>query len=354
MPQVKLEPFGANVPCGEGESILGAALREGYYLRYGCKGGGCGTCKALLVEGDAEDTGSTFALPNSARAEGWVLLCSSTALDDCVVDVSAMELSEAEFLGGDQIATIEATLESVEELTPTIYGVTLRLVDPPMISFTAGQFVNVEVPGPADVLGPGGAGARAFSMANSPRDNSRIELIVKRLPGGRFSGYLKSAARIGDVIRLHGPLGSLRVRPSYRKIIMIAGGSGLAPLMSMLTDLAEKRDPRAATLFFGARTRDELYHVERIGQLCDMSAALEFVPVVQYPTPGWRGDAGLVTEAVARHMPSLRGYDAYLCGPPPMVAAARELVLRLGVREPNVYYDTFVPTGTGPVPAALS
>ncbi|MGE5289753.1 MAG: FAD-binding oxidoreductase [Micromonosporaceae bacterium] len=264
------------------------------------------------------------------------------------MDVSAMELTEAEFLGGDQIATIEATLELVEELTPTIYGVTLRLVDPPMMIFTAGQFVNVEVPGLAR------AGARAFSMANSPRNNSQVELIVKRLPGGRFGGYLESAAELGDVIRLHGPLGSLRVRPSYRKIIMVAGGSGLAPLMSMLTDLAEKRDRRPAALFFGARTRDELYRMERISRLCAMSSKLEFVPVIEHPTSEWSGEAGLVTKAIARRMLSLKGYDAYLCGPPQMVEAARDVVLRLGVREPNVYYDAFVPTGSGTIPATVS
>jgi len=341
MPEVNFDPFGVRVSCAEGETILGAALRGGYYLRYGCKYGGCGTCKALLVEGDAEDAGSTFALSSSARAEGWILPCSSTPLDDCVIDVSSMELSEAEFFGGDQVATLEASLELVEELTPTIYGVTLRLVDPPVMSFTAGQFVNLEVPGSSS------AGTRAFSMANnSPSGNSKVELFVKRLPGGRFGGYLESAARLGDIIRLHGPLGSLRVRPSYRKIVMVAGGSGLAPLNSMLTDLAEKGDRRAVSLFFGARTRDELYHLKRIGRLRDMSAQLEFVPVVEYPDPEWTGEVGFVTDAIERCMPSLRGYDAYLCGPPPMVAAARELVLRLGVREPNVYYDAFVPTGT--------
>src|SRR5262249_47722346 len=203
---------------------------------------------------------------------------------------------------------------------------------------------------------PGGAGAgtRAFSMANYfPGDNSKVELFVKRLPNGLFGGYLESAARLGDIILLHGPLGSLRGRPSYRKIIMVAGGSGLAPLICMLADLAQKGDRRAVSLFFGAKTRDELYHLQRIGRLCDMSSQLEFVPVVEHPDPEWRGEVGFVTEAVERRMQSLRGYDAYLCGPPPMVEAARSVVLGLGVREPNVYYDAFVPTGSDALPASV-
>jgi NAD(P)H-flavin reductase/ferredoxin len=338
MPRVRLDPFGAEVVCADGETILAAVLRNGYFVRYGCKYGGCGTCQALLVEGDARDSGSSFALPGPARAQGWVLTCSSTPLGDCAIDVSAMELTEEEFLGGDTVTTIAASLASIESLTPTIYGVTLRLVDPPAMPFTAGQFVKVVVPGRENEA------PRAFSMANSPADDSAVELFVKRLPGGLFARYLESA-RPGAPLQLHGPLGSLRARPSYRKMIMVAGGTGLAPLLSILTDLARKQDRRAAVLFFGARTPGELYHLDRIRRLCDTSAELSFVPVVQYPEPGWEGETGMVTEAVARRMPNLRGYDAYICGPPPMVMAARDLVLRLGVRLPNIYCDAFTPAG---------
>jgi NAD(P)H-flavin reductase/ferredoxin len=333
---VRVDPFGTEVVCAEGETILAAVLRNGYFVRYGCKYGGCGTCRALLVEGDVRDSGSSFALPDPVRAQGWVLSCSSTPLGDCAIDVSAMELSEEEFLGGDTVATMRASLASIESLTPTIYGVTLHLVDPPSISFAAGQFVNVVVPGRENEA------ARAFSIASSPADSSVVELIVKRLPGGRFGQYLESAPA-GAALRLHGPLGSLRARPSYRKMIMVAGGSGLAPLLSILTDLAQKQDRRAIVLFFGARTPDELYRLDRIRRLCETSANLSFVPVVQYPQPGWQGETGMVTTAVARRMPDLRGHDAYICGPPPMVMAARDLVLELGVRLPNIYSDAFTP-----------
>lgn len=339
MARVRVEPFGADVQCGDGETVLAAVLRSGRYLRYGCKYGGCGTCRLLLAAGDVTDSGSTFALPATARAQGWILSCTSVPAGDCVIDVSAMSLSDAEFYGGDQVATAEASLVSVGSLTPTIYGVTLRLVDPPALTFKAGQFIEVELPGDE------AAAARAFSIASPPGAGSVVELFVKRLPGGRFGGYLESA-RPGDRLRVRGPLGSLRVRPSYRKLIMIAGGSGLAPVLSMLADLARSADQRAAWLFFGARTVAELYHLERIESLCQRSARLDFVPVVQDAGPDWHGETGLVTDAVARRMPSLRGYDAYICGPPPMVAAAIEVVRGLGVREPNVHYDAFVPTGS--------
>lgn len=336
MSKVRFTPFGRTIECAAGQRILSAALSQGYFLRYGCKHGGCGTCKAVVTEGDVEDGGSSFALTRAERSAGWALVCSSQPLSDCVIDISAMGLTEEEFLAGDRVETFEAVLERVTGLTPTIRGVTLRLVSPPQMRFTAGQFVNVEVPGTDNV--------RAFSMANAPSASSEIELIVRMFPGGRFSEYLKSA-KPGQLIRVSGPVGSLRVRLSYRKILMIAGGSGMAPMLSMLTDLAQKNDRRPATVFFGARTCEELYYTDRMKALCGPSARAEFVPVVQDAGEAWDGERGLVTDAIARRMGSLKGYDAYLCGPPPMVEAARDLVIRLGVREANVYFDAFVPTG---------
>lgn len=337
MAKVKFMPFDRTIECAENMPILSAALSHGYFLRYGCKHGGCGTCRVLVEDGDIQDDGSSFALAHAERSEGWALACSSRPLSDCVVDISAMSLTEEEFLAGDQVQTLETVIEHITDLTPTIRGVTLRLVSPPVMRFTAGQFVNVEVPGTDSV--------RAFSMANAPSEETRIELIVRLFPGGQFSEYLTSGAGKGQTVRAFGPLGSLRVRLSYRKIIMIAGGSGMAPILSMLSDLAQKKDRRPVTVFFGARTCDELYHLDRVQKLCDLLAQAEFVPVVQDTKRAWDGERGLVTDAVARRMSSLRGYDAYLCGPPPMVESARELVLRLGVREANVYFDAFVATG---------
>jgi NAD(P)H-flavin reductase len=169
-------------------------------------------------------------------------------------------------------------------------------------------------------------------------------LIVRLFPGGQFSEYVKHAEQ-GQLVRVSGPVGSLRVRLSYRKILMVAGGSGMAPLLSMLADLGQKKDRRPVTVIFGARTCEELYHIDRLKALCDLSARAEFVPVVEDAGGAWSGETGRVTDAIARRMGNLRGYDAYLCGPPPMVEAVRELVVQLGVREANVYFDAFVPTG---------
>jgi NAD(P)H-flavin reductase/ferredoxin len=333
---VRFTPFDRTIECAEGQPILAAALSRGFFLRYGCKHGGCGTCKVLVADGDVEDNGSSFALSPAERSAGWALACSSQPLSDCVVDISAMSLTEDEFLAGDRVEAFETVVDGVTDLTPTICAVTLRLADPPRMRFTAGQFVNVEVPGTGTF--------RAFSMANAPSADSQIELIVRIFPGGQFSEYVRHAEH-GQIVRVSGPLGSLRVRLSYRRILMIGGGSGLAPLLSMLTDLTQKNDRRPVTVFFGARTREELYYLDRLGALCNLCPWAEFVPVVEDADESWEGETGRVTDAIARRVRSLKGYDAYLCGPPPMVEAARELVIQLGVREANVYFDAFVPTG---------
>lgn len=338
MPPVRMLPLEQTFDCDEGETVLAAALRQGRYLRYGCKHGGCGTCRALLVDGDVDEAGSTFALPSSDRAEGWVLLCASVPLEPCTIDVSAMELTEEEFLSGDRVGAFTAEVEDVRRLTPEICGLRLRLIDPASMRFVAGQFVNVEVPGTSAV--------RAFSMANPPSDNGYIDLIVRVLPGGAFSQLVATSLAPGDELRLYGPLGQLKVRLSYRPMVMVAGGSGLAPILSMLADLADRGNARPVTLFFGARSPEGVYYTDRLDALRMRMPCLEVVTALSDAAPpGWRGEAGLVTDVLARVMPRLDGYDAYLCGPPPMIEAAVPLLTALGVRARNVYFDAFVPTG---------
>jgi propane monooxygenase reductase subunit len=337
MAQVKVMPFERTIECEEGQAILQAALTQGYYLRYGCKHGGCGTCKAMLVDGDVVDSSSSFALPGSERAKGYILVCSSRPTEDCVLDISSMELTEDEFLAGDKVEVFETTLVRRELLTPTICGLTLRLAEPSSIKFIAGQYVNVEIPDTTVV--------RSFSFANTPSSDGEIELIVRLIPDGQFGRYLSTRGEVGELVRVFGPMGSLKMRPSYRKLVMVAGGTGLAPILSMLGDLAEKGTDREIVCFVGARTCSELYFLARLEALRATLPGLEIIPVAEQPENGWRGERGRVTGAIPRSRSSLKGYDAYICGPGPMVDAARTAVVDLGVREKNVYYDAFVPTG---------
>ena len=338
--RITVLPFERSFDCDEDETVLAAALRQGFFLRYGCKAGGCSSCRAQVVGGDVESRGSSFALSDVDRDRGWILSCSATPLEDLVLDVSTMDLTEEEFLAGDRVGRWTSVLDRVERVTHDMRAVALRLEGPEPMSFTAGQFVNVEVPGTSEV--------RAFSMMNPPSRAGSVELLVKVIDGGLFSEWLERDARRGDRVALQGPLGVFRVRLSHRPIVMIAGGSGLAPILAMLADQAERGCERPITFLYGVRARRDLCRLEEIAEIGQRLPGFRFIPVLSEEPGGgeWTGARGFVSEALVSEGLDLRGHDAYLCGPPAMIATAIPVLTRGGVRERNVYFDAFVPSGT--------
>ncbi len=333
--KITVEPFYHEFECEDGETVLGAALRQGLFIRYGCKHGGCGTCKSRLLDGDIDEPPSTFCLSPAERDEDWFLPCVSAPVEDCVIDISNMGLSEEEFLAGDQSREYETRVEINERLTRDIHRLRLRILAEEGMKFTAGQFANIQIPG-TQLL-------RSYSMANSPIEKNIMEFIIRLFPEGKFSGQLKQL-KAGDKLQVHGPYGDLKVHLSHRNIIMVAGGSGLAPLLSMLCQLAEKGNMRPIQLFLGVRTNEDLYCTEELEAIRRDMPVLEYTPVLSENRPdNWQGETGLVTQAIARHRESFRNYDAYLCGPPAMIDAATSLLVARGVRPRNVYFDAFHP-----------
>ncbi len=335
--EVTVQPFDHTFICEDGETILEAALRNKVYLRYGCRNGGCGTCKVELVDGDVDLNVSFYSLPPGERDKGIVLVCRSFPVDDCVIDVTRMDLDSDRFHRGDSLREYRTTVEEVRVLTADIRAVRLRHeADNPM-PFVAGQFVNVRVPGTELT--------RSYSMANPAADDDRIDLICKLLPGGRFSDWLTDDAASGSEVVVSGPFGAMAVRVSHREIVMAAGGSGLAPLLSMLAGLARKESKRVITLFFGARTAADLYATDEIEAIAAALPNFRYIPVLQDPPPDWSGAIGLVTDAISADRVSYEGCDTYLCGPPLMIDAAVAMLTERGVRPQNVHFDAFVSTG---------
>lgn len=341
MNTINVSPFAHEFDCADGETILEAALRNSLLLKYGCKYGGCGTCKVRLLDGDVEESGSSFALTPQDRAADLILACASRPLEPCTIDTEPSGLTEEEFLSGDTSRSYDAILSDVQALTSDIAAVQLRLVSGEM-PFTAGQFLTVQIPG-TDLL-------RTYSFANCPSRPDEVELIVKLYPDGAFARFLASDSCLGSTVTVFGPYGRLKVALSHRPVLMIAGGSGLAPLLSMLRDMVRTGFERPVSMFFGARTEADLYLVDEIRELGAGLEQFEFVPVLSASWPAdWAGETGMVTDAIARWLPAL-AHDVYLCGPPPMIDAAIPMLTAAGVRPRNIYFDAFTPASQ-PVPA---
>jgi propane monooxygenase reductase subunit len=335
----RLEPVGIEMEVDEDETILDAAFRQGIVLMHGCKEGQCSSCKSFLLDGDVDlDRYSTFALPDFEEAEGYTLLCRAHALSD--VEIELLHYDEERIRSGMPIITATTKVEAVEELTKDIRRLVLRVTDPDGLEFNAGQYVDIGIPGAEDEH-------RSFSMANAPGEPDCLEFMIKLYEGGRFSGLLDdgNGISVGDELTCKGPFGMFTLRDSSpRRLVFIAGGAGMAPVLSLLRSMAEKGTKRAATFYYGARTEDDLFALEEMERLSGVLPDFKFVPALSEDEGGgtWEGEAGLITDVVDRlEDDDLTEVDAYLCGPPPMVDAAIALLERRGVPEAHIYFDRF-------------
>jgi propane monooxygenase reductase component len=335
-PRVLLEPIGEEIGCGAEESILDAAFRQGFSLVHGCREGQCSACKAYVLEGQvALRPYSTFALSDHEESTGYTLLCRAMPEEDLVVEL--LHFDAENYRLEHELVEAEATVVGLEPLTHDLVRLVLRPGDAGSFSFTPGQYVDLWV--------PGAPARRSFSMANLPGEGV-LELIVRRYPQGRFSGQLGKAIRPGSAVCLSGPYGALRLRPGDCPVLLIAGGSGMAPVLSLLRQLAADRAARPVRFFYGARARRDLFWLDVVAALGDRLADFGFVPVLSEPLEGdgWDGAVGLVHEVVAHEIAGgrLPRGDAYLCGPPPMIESATELLtVRAGFEEERIFHDKF-------------
>ncbi|MCU1398328.1 MAG: CDP-6-deoxy-delta-3,4-glucoseen reductase [Acidimicrobiales bacterium] len=337
----RLEPVGIEMEVDEDETILDAAFRQGLMLMHGCKEGQCSACKSFLLDGEVDlERYSTFALPDFEEQEGYTLLCRAHALTD--VEIELFNYDEEILRSGVPIVTATAEVEVLESLTHDIRRLVLRLRDPDRISFHAGQYMDIAIPG-AD------GEHRSFSMANTPGQPDRLEFMIKLYDGGHFSGLLEDGQgiNVGDELSCTGPYGVFTLRDSSpRRLVFVGGGAGMAPIVSLLRSMAEKGSTRPASFYYGARTQDDLFALDEIARLGAELSELRFVPALSEAdaSTGWDGEAGLITDVVDRLEGDLTDVDAYICGPPPMVDAAIALLERRGCPESHIYFDKFTTT----------
>ncbi len=335
--KIYFEPVGIEIEVDEDEHVLEAAFRQGVMLMHGCKEGQCSACKAFVLDGDVEmDRYSTFALPEYESEEGYVLLCRARAYSD--LEVELINYDEHMLESGIPIQTVQAEVAEITQLTHDIRRLVLELVDPPEMNWIPGQYAELYIPG-TEVH-------RAYSMANTPASDERAEFIIKVYPGGRFSGLLDGGLKVGDGIKMRVPYGVFALREkSEDDIVFVGGGSGMAPIWSILNHMAEKGIERKATYYYGARTQKDLFYLEEAKELAErLPAEFRFVPALSEPDDDWEGERGLITDVVMRLEGDLSGTEAYLAGPPPMIDAAIPVLMRKGVDKDHIFYDKFTIT----------
>lgn len=328
--RVRIEPLGSTIECSSEQSILDACLRNAIFIPHACTHGTCGTCKAELVSGTT-DVGEATAscITESEIRDGKVLLCSAMPTSDLVVRAALQPDVGVKLY---PVRDYSATVVSIEDCARDTRRVCLELDQP--LDFVAGQYVSVRVPG-LHVR-------RAYSLANPPSDRRRIELHVRRTVGGAATdGWLFRSVEPGHKVELSGPYGSFIMRTDRPEpAIMIGGGTGLAPLKSMIRHVLEGGHGQTLHLYQGARTLADLYDVEFFTQLAHAHPG-EFTYTPCLSEDSWDGAQGLVTDVLTRDFQRARGYTGYICGPPPMVEAATKALVSLRVPTRDIYRENF-------------
>ncbi|SCW80295.1 CDP-4-dehydro-6-deoxyglucose reductase [Sphingobium faniae] len=332
--QVRLEPSGRTFDVNDVEPILTQGLKSGFNIPYGCRMGTCCSCRGKILSG-AVDLGNAHPayLPQEQRDEGYALLCQAKALTDVVVAVDELPPIP-------QPEVSPAIVKATELLAPDVMRLHVRLPLHLNLRFLAGQYV--------DLLLPGGV-RRSYSIANPPQAGGVIdfEFHVRHMSGGLFTDRLFAGLKPREKMQFEGPLGTFFLRESEKPAILIASGTGYAPIRSILLDILPKETGRKITLYWGGRTPADIYLRNEAEALAETYPGFTFIPVISDPRAedGWVGRTGFVHRAVMEDIPDMSGVQVFACGAPIMVDAARsDFSAHCGLPEGQFFADSFVTT----------
>ncbi len=333
--ELTIEPLGRSIEVEEGQTILDAALRAGIFLPHACGQGYCATCKVTVTDGEVDQgNASNFALMDYERDEGKVLACCAKLESDLVIEV---EIEVDEDARDIPVRDYHGVVSRIEDLTPTIKGIWIKLDEGETLDFQAGQYVNLNLPGEL--------GFRAFSLASAPSSGNEIELNIRIVPGGAGTTWIHNELKAGDRLSLTGPYGRFFVhRSAGLPSLFMAGGSGLSSPRSMILDLLEEGSTLPITLVYGARNQAELYYHQEFTELAARYPHFSYVPALsdEPADSDWQGFRGYVHEAAKAHFDNdFRGRKAYLCGPPLMIEACISTLMQGRLFERDIYTEKF-------------
>lgn len=316
------------IQCADDEMVTDAAFRQKINLPMDCRDGVCGTCKCFAEKGKYEiEFYMDESMSDEEVSQGYVLTCQMIPKSDCVLKVPAP--SAACKTAPEEV---EGLVSAVDTLSETSFRLHVKLAKP--IRFLPGQYVNISVPGTGK--------RRSYSFSSVP-GVEEASFLIRNLPGGVMSGYLRDGGKTGDLVELNGPMGTFYLRPIERPQLWLAGGTGLAPFLSMLELVALQGTEHPIVLYYAVTRRADLVELDRINDLVAKIGSVTVITVLA-ADEDTHERKGFVTDHVT--VGDLNGgeCDVYLCGPPPMVDAVRKHFEVLGVEPENFYYEKFNPT----------
>ena len=313
-----------------GQTLLDAATKSSIGLPYSCKTGRCSTCKCKVISGQSVAVVDELGLSLEEKTQGFILSCVRSALTDMLIEVQDL---------GDQVIpdvkTLPSRISSLEKLAPDVLRVKLRFPPNTSFIFLAGQYI--------DVIGPGGI-RRSYSVANAPVSDNQLELHIRAVRSGAMSQYWFDIAKVNDLLRINGPLGSFFTRPlTGLHVVFLATGTGIAPVKAILEQLAVApldKQPLSVTLFWGGRQLQDLYV-----DPSQWHPSLRYVPVLSRAPDNWTGARGHVQHSLLREYPDWANTVVYACGSATMIQSARSELNEVGLPAKRFYYDAFVPSG---------
>jgi CDP-4-dehydro-6-deoxyglucose reductase len=332
---VTVQPSGRVFSVDRDEPILSAAIRQGVGLPYGCKDGACGTCKSKLLEGRViHGVHQSKALSAEEEAAGWILTCQAAPQSDVVVEARTVP-GAGEFA----IRKMPTRVTTISKPAPDVAILQMQLPANDRLQYRAGQYVEF-------ILRDGSR--RSYSMANAPHtqeDKPGIELHLRHLPGGKFTDHVFTAMKEKDILRMEGPFGSFFLREdSDKPMILLASGTGFAPIKAIIEHLRHSKSARHAELYWGCRSKADLYLHDWALEAAAAMPNLRYIPVLSEPKPedAWTGRTGFVHQAVMRDHPNLMNHQVYACGVPIMVESAKhDFVTKSGLPDDEFYADAF-------------
>jgi CDP-4-dehydro-6-deoxyglucose reductase, E3 len=328
--EVRITPHGKILRVQPEQTVLDAALAAGLNLPHSCKSGHCASCRARLLAGEIHyPNGKPLGLSDADARDAQVLLCQAQPR-------SALTVEARLFAGvGDvEIKTLPVRIARLERLAPDVMQVLLRLPSVERLRFQPGQYL--------DVLLEDGV-RRSFSIASPPHDAALLELHARHVPGGGFTERLFRELQVGSLLHIEGPIGQFVYRAGTKPVLLIAGGTGFAPVKSILRHVLERGIERPVHFFWGARTPTDLYEEAQVLEWARRFAQLQFSAVLSHASGTNQGTraSGWVHEAVLASYPDLAAFDVYAAGPPAMIEAIRASFPGAGARAQALFFDSF-------------